>query len=84
MSPIAHRRTLLGVHSWLVAKVPAPLPIGSMYHAPVVATDEDFDARWAAWVEHGSAHERRVRDWFVIWVGTLMVGAAIMLASLRS
>jgi len=61
-----------------------PFPIDGMCHAsPVVAPDPDFDARWAAWVERGRAHEQHVRDWFVIWAGSLTTGAVIVHALLR-
>jgi hypothetical protein len=51
--------------------------------APVVAFDADFDARWAAWVARGRAHEQRVRRRFVVWAGVLTMAAAIVAAFLR-
>jgi hypothetical protein len=63
----------------------APLPVGGASHAaPAVAPDADFDARWAAWVKRGRAHEQCVRRRFVIWAGVLTMGATIVYAFLRS
>lgn len=71
---IAQRRATRGSHNRFVANGPTP----------AVAPDADFDARWAAWVERGRAHEQHVRDWFVIWAGSLMIGATIVHAFFRS
>ena len=61
------------------------LPISAGDQAtPALAADIGFDTRWAAWVERGRAHERRVRRRFVVWAGVLMMGASILYAFLRS
>ena len=84
MCPIAQRRLHAGTHTFLVANVTSALPIGRIYDAlPGGASDADFDARWAAWIKRGRAHEQRVWDWFVVCVGTPLVGAAIVHAFLR-
>jgi hypothetical protein len=48
-----------------------------------VAPDADFDARWAAWLARGRAHEQRGRRRLVIWAGALTIGAAVAYAFLR-
>lgn len=64
----------------MVSKEPLPQPPVSAADSatPVVALDADFDARWAAWVERGRAHELRVRRRFVVWAGVLTIAAAIV------
>ncbi len=52
--------------------------------APAVALDVDFDARWAAWVARGHAHEEMVRRRFRTFAPVLAVAAAILYAFLRS
>jgi hypothetical protein len=59
------------------------LPVSAAHHAPpAVAPDPEFDARWAAWIARGRAHDRRVRR-FVTWAFGLSMGAAIVYAFLR-
>jgi hypothetical protein len=56
-----------------------PLPVGGTYQvAPAVALDADFDARWAAWVARGRAHEAIARRKFSILAGVLAIAAAIL------
>jgi hypothetical protein len=62
----------------------ARLPVAGTYHvAPAVALDADFDARWAAWVARGQAHEEIVRRKLGIVAGALAIAAAILYAFLR-
>jgi hypothetical protein len=59
------------------------LPVSAAHHAPpAVAPDPEFDARWAAWIARGRAHDRRVRR-FVTWAFGLSMAAAIVYAFLR-
>ncbi len=44
--------------------------------------DPEFDARWAAWLERGAAHERSVRRRFVILVPAAFVVALVVYALL--
>ena len=56
----------------------AELRTAATFHgAPLVARDGDFEKRWAAWVERGRVHERRVRRRFVVAAGVIAIGAAI-------
>ena len=50
--------------------------------APLVARDEDFEKRWAAWVARGRVHDQRVRRRFVVAAGVIAIGAAIAFAFL--
>ncbi len=58
----------------------SPLPVADTYHAAAVPLDADFDARWAAWVTRGRAHERLVRRKLVVLAGVLATGTAIVYA----
>jgi hypothetical protein len=50
------------------------------YHAvPPVAPGAGFDARWAAWLERGRLHDRRVRERLVV-SGAVFAMAAIGVA----
>jgi hypothetical protein len=49
-----------------------------------VAPNADFDARWAAWVARGRAHEQRARRRFLIGLPVVAIGAAIVFALFRS
>jgi hypothetical protein len=40
--------------------------------------DPDFDARWAAWLARGAAHDRAFRRRFAILGPTALVAAAIV------
>ena len=63
----------------------APILVGGESPAArTVARDRNFDARWAAWLERGRAHEQHVRRRLMIWAGVLSIGAAIVYAFLRS
>jgi hypothetical protein len=44
--------------------------------------DPDFDARWAAWLARGAAHERAVRRRLVIIVPAALVVAVVVYALL--
>lgn len=44
--------------------------------------DPDFDARWAAWLARGAAHDRAVRRRFVIVVPLAAALAAVVYAYL--
>lgn len=44
--------------------------------------DPDFDARWAAWLAKGAAHERAVRHRLVIIVPAALVVAMVVYALL--
>jgi hypothetical protein len=46
-------------------------------HENTLALDADFDARWAAWVARGRAHEQLVRNKLVVLAGVLAMAAAI-------
>jgi hypothetical protein len=48
--------------------------------APLVACDQDFDKRWAAWVARGRVHDQLVRRRFVVAAGVIAIGAAIATA----
>ena len=61
-----------------------PVTSSVVYHATEVAPNADFDARWAAWVARGRAHEQRVRRRFLIWAPAVAIGAAIVFALLKS
>ena len=50
--------------------------------APLVARDEDFEKRWAAWVARGRVHDQRVRRRFVVAAGVIAIGTAIAFAFL--
>jgi len=68
-----------------IVDVLVPLPVGAAPYAPAaVVRDAGFDARWAAWVMRGRAHERRARRRLVIWGSVFTMGAAIIYALLRS
>jgi hypothetical protein len=57
----------------------ARLPVADTDHvAPAVVLDADFDARWAAWVARGHAHEEIVRRKLRIFAGVLVIAAAIL------
>ena len=57
----------------------SPLPVADAYRvAPAVALDADFNARWAAWVVRGQAHEEIVRRKLVVLAGVLAMGTAIV------
>jgi len=59
-------------------------PVGNMFQtAPAVALDADFEARWAAWVARGQAHEQRVRRRLVAWGCALAIGGAGVYAFFR-
>jgi hypothetical protein len=49
-----------------------------------VVPDPDFDARWIAWIARGRAQEQRARRRFLIWAPVVAIGAAIVVALLRS
>jgi len=65
----------------------APTTEPEAYHdAPTVAPGAGFDARWAAWLERGRRHDRRVRERFVVSGAVLamaVVGVAIVYALAR-
>jgi hypothetical protein len=44
----------------------------------------DFDARWAAWVRRGHAHEQRVRRAFVASAAVIATVAAVVYAFFRA
>ena len=44
--------------------------------------DPDFDARWAAWLARGAAHERAVRRRLVIIVPAALVVVVVVYALL--
>ena len=48
-----------------------------------VVPDAGFEARWAAWIARGRAHERRVRRRLVTWLSIAVVGTAIVYGFLR-
>ena len=59
------------------------LPVADTYHvAPAVALEANFDARWAAWVARGHAHERLVQRKLGMLAGVLAIAAAILYAFL--
>jgi hypothetical protein len=59
-------------------------PVADTYQiAPAIALDADFDARWAAWVARGHAHEEIVRRKIGMFAGVLGVAAALLYAFLR-
>lgn len=60
-----------------------PVTARAAYGAADVASNADFDIRWAAWIARGRAHEQRVRRRFLIGVPVAAIGAAIVLALLR-
>jgi hypothetical protein len=60
-----------------------PVPVGAAYHPVPAAAPDDFDTRWAAWLERGRVHELRVRRRFVVWAGVIAMGAAVLYALLR-
>jgi hypothetical protein len=51
-----------------------------MSNPTILATGVDvaFDARWAAWLARGRAHERRVRVRLMICGALLAVGGAVV------
>lgn len=54
----------------------APIPARAAYHAVApVELDAGFDSRWAAWLERGRIHDRRVRQRLSISGGLLAMGA---------
>ena len=54
----------------------APIPAGAAYHVvPPVQPDAGFDSRWAAWLERGRIHDRRVRQMLSVSGGLLAMGA---------
>lgn len=55
----------------------------SNHAAPVVGPTDEFEARWAAWVNRGRVHERIVRRRFVVWAGVLATVAAVAYAFLH-
>jgi hypothetical protein len=58
-------------------------PIAAPYAmAPGVALDTDFNARWAAWLARGQAHEKSVRRKLLLFAGVLTMAAAIVYAFL--
>lgn len=71
--------------STVLAPLPlAPLPVAETFHAaPAVPLDADFDARWAAWVTRGRAHEQHVRRKLVVVAGVLATAVAIVYAFMR-
>ena len=59
-------------------------PVGAPIHvSSEVVPDAGFEARWAAWIARGRAHERRVRRRFVTWLSIAVVGTAIVYGFLR-
>jgi hypothetical protein len=48
--------------------------------ATTLPPDAGFDARWAAWVARGEAHDRRVRRKLVVLASALALGAALFSA----
>jgi hypothetical protein len=55
------------------------LPVAGAYPvAATVALDADFDARWAAWVARGRAHEDIVRRKLGTVAGVLAIAAAML------
>lgn len=68
-----------------IFEVLVPLPVSSTYQAaPAVIPDAGFDARWAAWMERGHAHDRRAQRRLVVWASLITTGAAVVYALLRS
>jgi hypothetical protein len=65
----------------------APISRPEAYHrVPPVAPGAGFDARWAAWLERGRLHDRRVRERLVVSGAVLAmagVGVAIVYALAR-
>jgi hypothetical protein len=54
-----------------------PLARPEAYHGvPPVAPGAGFDARWAAWLERGRLHDRRVRERLVV-SGAVLAMAAV-------
>jgi len=54
----------------------APIPARAAYHSvPAVQPDAGFDSRWAAWLERGRIHDRRVRQRLSIFGGLLAMAA---------
>jgi hypothetical protein len=49
---------------------------------PQSERDPDFDARWAAWLARGAAHDRVVRRRFVVLVPVAIVVAVVAYAFL--
>jgi hypothetical protein len=57
-----------------------PISQPEAYHGvPPVAPGAAFDARWAAWVERGRLHDRRVREKLVA-SGAVLAMAAVGVA----
>ena len=56
---------------------------GPILVASEAVPDVGFDARWAAWIARGRAHDQRVRRRLVAWLSIAAVGAAIVYGFLR-
>jgi len=52
--------------------------VAAMHVASDAVPDAGFEARWAAWIARGRAHEQRVRRRFVTWLSIAVVGTAIV------
>jgi hypothetical protein len=57
--------------------------VAPMLAASDAVPDAGFEARWAAWIARGRAHEQRVRRRFVTWLSIAVVGTAIVYGFLR-
>jgi len=57
--------------------------VAPMHAASDAVPDAGFEARWAAWIARGRAHEQRVRRRFVTWLSIAAVGTAIVYGILR-
>jgi len=61
------------------------LPFSSADYPPAsIASDPDFDARWAAWIARGRVHEQHARRRFIVWGGVFATGVAIVYALVTS
>jgi hypothetical protein len=61
-----------------------PISTPEVYHrVPAVAPDAGFDARWAAWLERGRLHDRRVRERLVV-SGAVLAMAAVGVAIINA
>ncbi len=67
------------IHESVVAEVPGGATSGG---APLVAVDQNFETRWAAWVARGQVHDRRVRRRFLVSAVVIAIAGAIAFAFL--
>ena len=60
----------------------AAVPVSTGGHSAVaIASDADFEARWAAWLTRGLAHERDVRRTLMLVAGVAgIVATAVAIA----